>query len=134
MNTQERDKIRELTIAISGVIGGLNSIINKINSLYEYNDCGVINDYDGELFWDDLKMGLAEKVIRLLGLNTDNEGFYYDLLGAKREIMFVQTDISLEVEEMMMYGNTLENKEKEVYDGILLDLANINSKLNEVLK
>ena len=134
MNTQERDKIRELTIAISGVIGGLNSIINKINSLYEYNDCGVINNYDGKLFWDDLKMGLAEKIIRLLGLNTDNEGFYYDLLGAKREIMFVQTDISLEVEEMMMYGNTLENKEKEVYDGVLLDLANINSKLNEVLK
>lgn len=134
MNTQERDKIRELTIAISGVIGGLNSIINKINSLYEYNDCGVINNYDSKLFWDDLKMGLAEKIIRLLGLNTDNEGFYYDLLGAKREIMFVQTDISLEIEEMMMYGNTLENKEKEVYDGVLLDLANINSKLNEVLK
>ena len=134
MNTQEKDKIRELTMAISGVIGDLNSIINKINSLYEYNDCGVINNYDSKLFWDDLKMGLAEKIIRLLGLNTDNEGFYYDLLGAKREIMFVQTDISLEIEEMMMYGNTLENKEKEVYDGVLLDLANINSKLNEVLK
>lgn len=129
---EEKEKIKELTITISGVIGDLNSVITLINSLYEYNDCGVISDYDSKLFWDDLKMGIAEKVIRLLGLNTNNEGFYYDLLGAKREIMFVQTDISLEIEEMMMYGNTLEGKEKEVYNKVLLDLANIGNKLNEI--
>ncbi len=129
MNTQEKEKFNELTIAISEVIGDLNSVVNKINSLYDYNDCGV-NNYDGKLFWDDLKMGLAEKIIRLLGLNSDNEEFYYDLLGVKREITFVKTDIILEVEEMKMYGNTLDGKEKEVYDEVLLDLVNIGNKLS----
>ena len=126
MNTQETERLKTLTIHISKAIEDLNSVITLINSL------GVINDYDSKLFWDDLKMSIAEKVIRLLGLNTNNEGLYYDLLGAKREIMFVQTDIGLEIEEMMMYGNTLEDKEKEVYNKVLLDLANIGNKLNEI--